>query len=250
MRKCSAVPYFNDSENIEHYLLCFPHAGGTAGSFSAWTNRFPPGIGICAVQYPGREGRQAEKLITDFDELISYLYNELSPLLDKPFSLFGHSLGGLIAYEFAKKFSLNKSLTKLFISATSSPWCVNNDNDWNDLSDAEFVRFLKRYGGLDKKILNSKLMLEYLLPRIRADFDLFSSYVKSNVALSLPITVFYGKKDNIVSLDTVKDWARYCSLDKDSAFNLVPIDGDHFFYLSQFDSIITETKKQLINEYI
>ena len=45
-------------------LICFPHAGGSASYFYAFSDQFAPDIEVFAVQYPGRQDRRAEPPIT------------------------------------------------------------------------------------------------------------------------------------------------------------------------------------------
>ena len=53
------------------------------------------------MQLPGRETRLREKPIADIDALLALMIPGLLPLMDKPFLLYGHSMGAIIAYEVA-----------------------------------------------------------------------------------------------------------------------------------------------------
>ena len=66
-------------------LVCFPHAGGGAGSYREWPPLLPPWVELLAVQYPGREDRFPDPLIDDMHELVAQLAAALHPALD-PFN--------------------------------------------------------------------------------------------------------------------------------------------------------------------
>src|SRR2546423_7692121 len=83
-------------------LFCFPYAGGHAALFRTWSKGLPSEIELCPVQLPGRERRMREKPYANLPELIDTLVGVLSPYLDKPYVLFGHSMGALISFELAR----------------------------------------------------------------------------------------------------------------------------------------------------
>ena len=104
-------------------LFCFPYAGAGASVFRAWTGAFGPDIEVCPVQLPGRETRHHEPSLRSFNELVPAVAAGLEPWLDRPFALFGHSLGGVVAYETARwlEATLGRSPAHLFISARRAP---------------------------------------------------------------------------------------------------------------------------------
>src|SRR5262249_41809067 len=83
-------------------LFCFHHAGGAASVFSGWPAALPPGVDVLPVQLPGRESRRREAVPADFESLIAALDAELAEHVRAPYALYGHSLGGSVAYHLAK----------------------------------------------------------------------------------------------------------------------------------------------------
>src|SRR5688572_24867061 len=84
-------------------LLCLPFAGGAASAFLGWNKSLPPGVELCAAQPPGRERRLSEPAFRELESLLDSLEAAAAPLLDKPFVLFGYSLGGRIAFELTRR---------------------------------------------------------------------------------------------------------------------------------------------------
>lgn len=62
-------------------LFCSPYAGGGTSIFRTWAEDLPAAVDVCPVLLPGRDDR----------------------LLEVPFAFFGHSMGGLIAFELARE---------------------------------------------------------------------------------------------------------------------------------------------------
>lgn len=82
-------------------LICFPHAGGSANAFRPWPNLLGPRVEVHVIQYPGRANRFAEPFVDDMSVAADRIARELAAQSNRPYALFGHSMGGAIAYEVA-----------------------------------------------------------------------------------------------------------------------------------------------------
>ncbi|MEO8033728.1 MAG: alpha/beta fold hydrolase, partial [Acidobacteriota bacterium] len=84
-------------------VFCLPYAGGGASAYRTWAAGLPSDIQLCAVQLPGRENRLGEPLYRSATDLVPALVSALRPFLDRPYAIFGHSMGGLLAFEAARQ---------------------------------------------------------------------------------------------------------------------------------------------------
>src|SRR5229473_5409073 len=80
-------------------LFCFHCAGGSASAFRSWPTHLPDKIELVAVQLPGREGRVKEAFIARMDDLTGGVVEAITPFLDKPYVIFGHSFGAIGGFE-------------------------------------------------------------------------------------------------------------------------------------------------------
>lgn len=78
-------------------LFCLPHAGGSASLFRTWQAELGQDIEVCPVQLPGRENRLREPPLRALPDVIAPLVDVLAKHTDKPYALFGHSMGALLA---------------------------------------------------------------------------------------------------------------------------------------------------------
>jgi surfactin synthase thioesterase subunit len=84
-----------DSEAL---LFCLPFAGTGAGLLRRWPLRLD-GLELCRVQLPGRENRISDPAFTDFETFAVETADALVPYLDRPYSVFGHCFGALLAHK-------------------------------------------------------------------------------------------------------------------------------------------------------
>lgn len=209
-------------------LICFPYAGASAYAFRGWAKALPPSVEVCAIQLPGRGSRMREAAFTRMPALVSVLAQELNPLLDKPFALFGHSLGAIIAFEFARRVrrDIHQSPSHLFVGAASAPDLPRRLPPMHNLSDDKFIELLRELHGTPVEVLDNEELMLLMLPILRADFELLQTYsYQAEPPLACPITAFGGVTDPTVGQDQLKAWESHTS----APFALTLLPGNHFF---------------------
>jgi len=101
-------------------LFCFPYAGAGGSAYFAWTRALAHlPIEVCAVQPPGRENRLAELPYTVMEPLAAGAAAAIRESADRPYALFGHSMGALVAFEVLRRLrAVNAPLpVHVFVSA-------------------------------------------------------------------------------------------------------------------------------------
>lgn len=214
-------------------LFCFPYAGGGASLYRLWHQHLPEFVEVCAVQLPGRENRIQEERFTDIDALTRTLIPNLSSYLDKPFALFGHSMGALLAYETAQRLHRQQGPlpSHLFVSGRRAPFLPGSEAKLHTIpSDTEFLAALqRRYENLPDIIFQDAELRALFLPLLRADFQMTETYQSdSPKPLPCPLVAFGGDRDRLASRSELLAWQEMT--DRDFALHLLP--GGHF-YLNQ-----------------
>lgn len=201
-------------------LFCFPYAGGGDSIFRSWQQSLSDTIEVGPVQLPGRGSRIAEPPCADVNQLVRCAAQALAPFLDKPFALFGHSMGALIAFELARHLRREcRALpVHLFVSGRPSPQTISDPSDLGQL-DSELPEMLQR------QIRNPELR-ELVLPVLRADLALCKSYIYTpETPFLFPITAFGGLDDHGVARHCLEGWREHTT----GPFVLRMLPGDHFF---------------------
>lgn len=209
-------------------LFCFPHGGGSAATFKDWPTNLAQDIEVCAIQLPGRGTRLLEPAAVHMDEIVATLAQESRPYLGTPFAMFGHSLGALLAFEFARQLrSVDISPLHLFVSGRHAPHVLDPEPAISHLPNAEFVEAVRRrYQGIPDEILWDTEMMNLWLPALRADIAMNEAYqYKAKPLLECSISSFGGIEDASAPPEDLAAWRDQSS----GTFRLKMFPGDHFF---------------------
>jgi len=208
--RATAVPFGRPDAGVR--LFVFPHAGSGASyyHFLARALKDDP-IEVHIVQYPGREMRVKEPALTSMAAMLESLGADLCPrLAEKPCALFGHSMGALIAFEFARRLRAagEPAPQHLFLSGRQAPQVPGPVLQVERLDDEAFLDAVgRRYHALPPEVLAHREILELVLPSLRADFTLMERYAYQPAPpLAVPITLLNGAADPWVSADSLAAW--------------------------------------------
>ena len=227
-------------------LFVFPHAGAGASSYHFLARACKnPRIEVNLIQYPGREMRIREQPMKEMPTMVRSLEEDLLPFFsDKPFILFGHSMGALVSYELTRSLAANggPSPLHLFLSGRQAPHRPALNLPVDSLSDEAFLDAVgRRYNALPAELLQNPEILALVLPSLRADFKLMSCYQYTpGVQLDTGITLLNGKDDPWVDLASIAAWQMHFKPELRSHW----FPGGHF-YLPDAASEVSELINQV-----
>ncbi|HEX8905117.1 MAG TPA: alpha/beta fold hydrolase [Longimicrobiaceae bacterium] len=225
-------------------LFCFPYAGGGASIFAPWARVLPPEVEVVGVQLPGRENRLSEKPYSDLLELAERLGAELKPFMDRPFALYGHSNGGLMAFELARLLRREgrRLPEHIFVGGRPAPQLKHDEPPMHALPEPEFIARLRRYNGTPEEVLQNPEIMELIAPMLRADFALGETYdYREEPPLAVPISAYAGARDEEVPRHQVEAWREQTS----AAFSFTLFPGDHFFMNGDRELVLQQLGREL-----
>jgi medium-chain acyl-[acyl-carrier-protein] hydrolase len=169
----------------------------------------------------------AETPFTQMTELVEAIVSSLLPHLDKPFALFGHSMGAWVSFEVARWLQAHHVYpVHLFVSGARAPQLPSLRSPLHQLPKAEFVAALRRLQGTPEAVLEHAELMELMLPILRADFAVLETYTYlSQTLLPCSITAFGGLQDVDVSEEGLQAWQAQTS----ASFSHRMLPGNHFF---------------------
>jgi medium-chain acyl-[acyl-carrier-protein] hydrolase len=155
---------------------------------------------------------------------------------------YGHSNGGLLAYELTKKlktvFGVKPEM--LFLAAKRCP-VLGSEKPLHALPREEFIHVLKSYGGTSEQVLQTPELLDVYLPILRADFALSEKYqFTPGERQNVPVCLLSGEQDQIASQSDLMAWGELFGGPVEH--RVVP--GGHFFLDTHFEDLLTILNSQ------
>jgi len=220
-------------------LFLIPAAGTGPERYRSWQTAAPPGLEVIAVQSPGREERFGEPPFTEVAPLADQIAERVSEMVahdpDRPFGLFGHSAGALIAYEVARRLAGLPALRLLAVAAAGPPDLV--PPDLTRMSDEELLSAMAEWTDTPLAALTGSDLVTATLPCLGADLSVHVS-CRRNLAdsgvLDVPIAAFAGLDDRSTTEAECAAWASWTTAE----FALHVLDGGHFFPVSAGERLL------------
>jgi surfactin synthase thioesterase subunit len=217
-------------------ILCLPSAGGGTVEYRQW--RAPVGIEVCPVALPGREARLAERPIREMGALIAELTPAIEPLLDRPYVVFGHSMGSWVGFELIRELRRRKwpLPLRLFASGRRAPDLPDRLEPLHALPDGELVAALQaRFNAIPAQLLAQPEVLALFLPALRADFALLETYrCAPEPPIPVPIAAWAGARDAAVDHPELQGWRGHTAARFDH--RLFP--GGHFYLRDAKEEVV------------
>jgi medium-chain acyl-[acyl-carrier-protein] hydrolase len=225
-------------------LVCLPYAGGSAAIYRTWPALVPQGVSVRAVELPGRGGRFQEAPFLRLPPLVEALAEAVQAEASGPYALFGHSMGGLLAFEVTRALRRRGGLmpVHLFISSAASPAARSLLPTMHTATDTELIRYLTRLNGTPREVLANDELMDLLIPVLRADFAVLETHVhQEEDPLDIPLTVFGGTSDRIVRPAALLGWRRQSR----AWSRLRMFGGDHFYLHDLDEELVAEIVQDL-----
>lgn len=206
-------------------VVCFPHAGGDPVSFVRWQRQFGEAAQLLGVTTPG----WVRSTVADLAALADRAAEAVRSLPSRTTILFGHSFGGLIAFEVARRLRARTELTDLIASGCSAPCRMPSARVVRvaQLKGREFAEGVAFFGGLPPEVVAAEELYELLLPRLIADFRMVASFCyRSEPPLQIPVHLVNGVDDPHIRGDALIGW---------EAESVMPMQqrvtaGGHFYF--------------------
>ncbi|MEO6794015.1 MAG: alpha/beta fold hydrolase [Mycobacterium sp.] len=214
--------------------LVFPHAGGAVVNYRPLALALAAGADTYVMQYPQRADRFREPAAETLPELARSLFDAAPWDQLGPLRLFGHSMGSIVAFEFARLAEEHGiAIQRLWASAGPAPGAVAGLRKL-PTGDAELRAELAELGGTDPRLLADREFLTLLLTPVRADYLAFNRYrCAPEVTIRADINVLGGRSDDRIGSDLLAGWADHTT----GACAVSLYDGGHFYHYEHIEAL-------------
>ncbi|WP_406113059.1 thioesterase II family protein [Streptomyces sp. NBC_01014] len=235
-------------------LVCLPHAGGGTSVFRDWPARLPADVELVAVRLPGRESRIRERPFTSWTMLVDVVADALAREVPAPYVLFGHSLGGMLAYELTMRGASTAPPSgaappapqlpeRLILAGCRAPDVPSPHPGLHDVPRDRFAADLAALAGSPPEVLRNRALLGLLEPMLRADLELAQTWPwREPLPLPVPLTVFDASDDVMAPPEAVAGWRRYAPL----GVRAHHLSGGHFTLHEDPERFLTLLRGELL----
>jgi surfactin synthase thioesterase subunit len=215
--------------------VVFPHAGGAATGYRKLATALAAGGGdVYIVQYPQRAERFREPAARNIQDLARSLFVAGPWRQVAPLRLFGHSMGAVVAFEFARiAESRGAPVERLWASAAPAPSAVEAKPVLPTSHDDLLVE-MADLGGTDAELLADPEFAELVITAMRADYAAINRYTCSaDIQIAADISVLGAHGDLRVDAAELQRWEGHTA----GAFELDWYDGGHFYLDDHIDDV-------------
>lgn len=218
-------------------LFVFHHSGGSQLSYRDWPASFPAAWDVRIPDAPGRGPRDKRPALSDGAALLDHYLHELDDDLTGRFAFFGHSMGGLIAYELTRRL-LDIGRTPPLWLGVSAHGTVHPEGDGmrrHLLSDADLREELSAMGGTPSSVLAHPELWELIAPTVRADLRISETWRTAPLAapLPVPLSVFGGIRDEVAPAHRMDGWSAVSG----HFLGRHLFEGGHFYFQDQLPAV-------------
>ena len=170
----------------------------------------------------------SEEPFTTMTALVPTLAEALAAELERPFAIFGHSMGALIGFELARQLrrQFGAAPVRLFASGFRAPHIPLAEPLLHRLPADDFSRRIRELQDAPKEAVWNDEYMRLMLPTLRADLALCETYdYCAEERLGCAISALGGLHDQRVKEADLVAWAEHTSV----AFTLRMFQGSHLF---------------------
>ncbi|WP_428910881.1 thioesterase II family protein [Niallia sp. Krafla_26] len=234
-------------------VFCLPYAGSSGTNYLKFIKLFSDHIQLIPLELPGRGVRFKEDLVYSISDMVDSVYPQIIEELEdcSTYAIWGHSMGGLIAFELIQQLLSDEGIkikpSHAFFTGCKPPQRRTEKEGIADLTLEEFKQRVLAYG-----LVNTSLVFEdpnlsnIFIPIMRSDFIAVDRYEfnKNLPLLNINITSMTGTQDPSMTLDDCYAWQELTT-----GVNYVHhFNGNHFFIFDDVEKIASIIEKTLQKE--
>ncbi|MFE3955020.1 thioesterase II family protein [Nocardia sp. NPDC059091] len=218
-------------------LLIFPHAGAGASAYRVFARTLAAEFDVVVFQYPGRQDRAREAALETLPDIAAGAFAEFRESAHEtgvPLTIFGHSMGAVIAFEFARLAEAAGLSVRLLVASSAAAPARVAALPGHLTEDEALLDHMSALNGTGAEVLGSREVLRMALPVMKADYRAFDAYsCAHDIAVDAPILVLGGDEDECVAPRDLYAWESHSR----GGIRVTLFAGGHFYLNDHVDGI-------------
>lgn len=215
------------------HLFLFHHAGGSASQYRRWLPKFPPAWQVRPLSMP--EGGP------DWSTTVEQLASTISDQAQGPYALFGHSMGGLLAFDVTARLEEHGQRPPVWLGVSAYPQPAPNEPDRHLMSSERLRELAARLGGLPQVVLASDHLWPAVEARLRRDLALLESRTMVGQRVRTPLCLYCGQQDPVGGPHGMPGWHRLAS--RVLGTRVYP--GGHFYFQNRVSDVVHDVVQDI-----
>jgi surfactin synthase thioesterase subunit len=190
---------------------------------------------VVSLELPGHGERLAEPLCASVQEMAKDAFERVRAELERPYYLFGYSMGALVCYELGLLVE-DAGLPlpeRLFLYASAAPDTMRTQRGYDRMGRKEIIAELERMGGTEDEALASEELMDFVVPLARADLHAVECYAPTRRGLSCAAHVVWSPSDEMVApgangVGGAEGWGAFF----DGVVSCGEMEGGHFSFFA------------------
>ena len=209
-------------------LLCLQAAGTSSAMFTTLKARLDDHARVETVDLPGRGASYGQLFLRKMSEAVDHVMPYVVAHRDRGYAIFGYSMGALIGFALVQRLAQSGGPLPavLIVAAARAPHVPAREAPLHLMDDATLVQELDRFDGTPPELLADAELMELVLPRLRADFEICETFVPADGA-RIPVAVHAigGRDDEMITQYDLAAWLDLTTV----GGSCEQIPGGHFF---------------------
>ncbi|MFD6953458.1 hypothetical protein A6A08_18965 [Nocardiopsis sp. TSRI0078] len=208
------------------HLFLFHHAGGSASHYRRWLPKFPPAWRVRPLSLPESD--------PDWATAVDHLASAIGDHTRGPYALFGHSMGGLLAFDVTARLEARGERPPVWLGVSAYPQPAPNEPGRHLMPSERLRELAARLGGLPRIVLESDHLWPEVEARLRRDLALLESRTAGTPRVRTPLSLYCGQQDPVSGPSGMPGWQGLAS--RMLGVRVYP--GGHFYFQNRVSDVV------------
>ncbi|WP_017573729.1 thioesterase II family protein, partial [Nocardiopsis halotolerans] len=172
----------------------------------------------------------------DWSAAVGHLASAIGDHAHGPYALFGHSMGGLLAFDVTARLEAHGERPPVWLGVSAYPQPAPHEPGRHLLPSERLRELAARLGGLPQIVLDSDHLWPEVETRLRRDLALLDSRTAGRSHVRTPLSLYRGQRDPVIASDGMRGWHGLAS----RVLGVRVYPGGHFYFQDRVSDVVAD----------